>query len=510
MTVSIGLLLSLSTPGPPDSTVVVETRAPNGGVQLPRLGEGNTNGGRSPTGEWDNAANSSNSTLPVKHSRTLSETVVSNGDNPRSAVMVPTPPNSLSPLRWETTGPKMSWSPSICEDFVGNPYTLHTTVCPRITCHGSGYSKSTGTCSMKGVAVQPSHLYNALKNISIKKMKTSNDIIMQSKCAWLVQNEGYQACSDPVFKQVESYLEPLDYAKPFVKMASFLKPQSSGCNRWIKGTTFFYIGMENHIYFKFLGWYNLHKSLLAHYQLTNYTIIRLPEGNNDFLFPEFEHALFPNVLRLQDLKEDTVCFEDLVLVPWAYGAPPFRCRIENALKRKCTQCNGKGIESDYKSFRRRVLSACGLTESSRDNTKNILVIERKQYNRRLDDKPKSFTRVWVNSEDLILDLKREFPQYNVTGIYAETLTVCEQIQYALDANIMIGMHGAGMVHLWWTRDDAKIIELVPKSHKGNFAFKNLATFLGRTYKDYTKVVGKKDNTVTVNTQDIINLIKPLI
>ncbi len=401
------------------------------------------------------------------------------------------------------------WPNELCKDFIGSSHQLKTTVCPRITCYGSSYSKRSGTCTLKGVAVMPQRLYNYLRQINIKGSTSSQDIVMNSQSTWLVADEGYQSCHMPSFDKVNDFLEPLDYARSFVKLASLSTPLSS-CDQWIRGVTFFYIGMEDHIYFKFLGWHNLYRTLLTYDTLTNYTIVRLPEGYNPFLFPEFEKKLFPNVVRLQDFKDDVVCFEDLVLVPWAYGAPAFRCRIEKMLKRKCLECDGRTIDSDYKSFRKSVLSACDLEENIDRKLKKILVIERKQYNRHIGDKAKSFTRVWINSKDLINNLSQKFPHYNVTGIYAEELTLCQQIRHAHDADILIGMHGAGMVHVWWAKNDSTTIEIKPMSQRGNIAFKTLAAVLGHTYKEFTKVTEKKtDKTVTVNVMEMVQLVGSL-
>ena len=414
----------------------------------------------------------------------------------------------FTPLYYNKLSSGKEWPSGVCRDFVGNTYKLETTVCPRITCYGSSYSESTGTCTLKGVAVKPQRLNTFLKQINVKGATSAQAIMLRSQSAWLVGDEGYETCQTPSFDEMDEFLEPLDYVKTFVKLVSLKVPMSQ-CERWVKGTTFFYVGMESHIYFKFLGWFNVYQSLLAHNKLTNYTIVRLPEGNNSFLFPEFEKNLFSNVIHLQDFNDDVVCFEDLVLVPWAYGAAAFRCRIEKKLKRKCLECNGKGIDNAYKTFRSKVLTACGLEENfNRDPNlqKKILVIERKQYNRRIGDDAKVFTRVWINSQDLINDMRKKYPHYNVTGIYAEELTLCQQIQHAHSADILIGMHGAGMVHVWWTKEDATIIEIMPKSQRGNIAFKSLSTYLGQTYKQFTKVSEKKDNTVTVNIGELLRLI----
>ena len=507
--VSLSLLLSLSSINTTDNVVVMEARVADDFFRNPPVNSGETH-------SYDRYEYVVVSNEPSQ--RKMNETEVTAGISTtpsRSPVRVVVPFDNKSPLKWKSDSNEKSWPSGFCRNFIGETYQLKSEVCSRVTCRGSRDSKKTGTCTIKGVAVSASKLGKALRRINIKKMKTSYDTVMDSLSAWLVSDGGYRECLDPKFTDVENYMEPLDYVRPFVKMVSLRTNPISKCDRWIKETTFFYVGMENHIYFKFLGWYNLHRSLMSYDQLGNYTIVRLPEGNNTFLFSEFEQAIFPNVIKLDDFRDEVVCFKELVLAPWAYGAPAFRCRIEGtALKRRCLQCNGKGIENDFKSFRRRAISGCNLTDTPDLNSvsprrKNIVVIERKQYNRRIGDQAKSFTRVWENSHELIARLKQKFPHANVIGIYAEDLTICQQMAYAHSADILVGMHGAGMVHSWWTQEGSSVVELIPKSQRGNVAFKSLATFLGRQYKEFTKVSEVK-NVVKVNIDELMKLIEPLL
>lgn len=514
--VSLGLLLSLSNSDNPDQVVIVETRS-SGPPLIPVI---------TTDDQTTNTMTETEETIDKQPSQLIDTpslptyNISKSPDISRVYPPVYQPihnPYSLSPFTFEKPQTGKDWPSDFCRSFIGNTYSVKSDVCSRIKCRGSPHSKSTGTCSLAGVAVRPRHLCNSLKRINIKTMKSSHDVVMESKGAWLLHDHGYPKCNTPVFSTAETFLEPLDYSRPFIKMASLMK-QDLQCTKWIKGTAFFYVGIETHIYFKFLSWYNLHRMILSVYkdkQLTNHTVIRLPESNNSFLFPEFEKALFPSTLHLQDFsQEDVLCIEDLVLVPWAYGSPPFRCRIEKTtMKRKCLQCDGSGIESDYKSFRRRVLFACGIDEESVNDghrMKRMLVVERKPYKRRIGDQAKAFTRVWENSEELISQLQKTFPDYNVSGIYAEQLSICEQVQHAYDADVFIGMHGAGMVHLWWTRDNGKIVELIPKSQRGNIAFKSLAKILGRTYREFVKVTETKSNIVRVNVGEAVKTVQSVV
>ena len=411
-------------------------------------------------------------------------------------------------IHWNEPGE--SWGGGFCKEFIGGPFDKTSVVCNplsnRITCYGSKYNKKIGTCTITQIAVKPSKLYDAIRNQKV----------MHSQSSWLVQQQQHltnHPCSKPNFNDIETYMEPGDYIRPFVKMSALEVPKGQ-CNVWLKGTTFFYMGMENHIYFRFLGWYNLHRTLLAHYNdLQNFTIVRIPEGNNTFLFPEYEQKLFPGVVRLQDFDENIVCFEKLVLVPWAYAATPFRCKMDGAaLRQKCSTCDGHGIENDLKSFRRRVVSACSLTDndSVKKNKKTkVIVIKRKQYNRRIGDVPKVFPRVWQNSDEVVERIQSEFPNANVTGIYAEDLSLCDQVALAHDTDVLIGMHGAGLVHLWWLQKHAVIVELIPRSQRGNAAFITLAKLLGIKHKGFTQVLEKK-TIVNVNVNLLLKDLSSLI
>ena len=49
------------------------------------------------------------------------------------------------------------------------------------------------------------------------------------------------------------------------------------------------------------------------------------------------------------------------------------------------------------------------------------------------------------------------------------------------ADILIGIHGAGLVHLWWLRESGMLLELTPRSKLNQPTFKVLAGLIGRKY-----------------------------
>ena len=404
------------------------------------------------------------------------------------------------------TGP--TWTEGFCKEFLVDTFDLSSSVCEagRITCQGTKHNSKIGMCTVSNVAILSNELFDA---ISQQKPET----ILRSTSAWLLRDSAaVNPCPNPNFEGVEKYMEPGDYARSVSKMLALVNPQRE-CEETITGTTYVYMGMEVHIYFRFLGWYNLHRAIMANSHINDYKILRIPEGKNTFLFPDFEKVIFPEVVALQDLGNKVMCFEKLVLVPWAYAATPFRCKMDGSmLKSRCLRCEGKGLHNDLHSFRSRVIRGCNLKDRPLDqksDKKSIVVIERKQYHRRLNDKPQTFQRVWTNSDNLIDSLKQNFPEATVAGVRAEDLTICEQISLAHGADVLIGMHGAGLVHLWWLQQHGVVVELVPSSQRGNAAFITLAKFLGIRHVGFQSVTEVGHNA-QVDIGRLVNEVKKLM
>ena len=96
---------------------------------------------------------------------------------------------------------------------------------------------------------------------------------------------------------------------------------------------------------------------------------------------------------------------------------------------------------------------CGLQDSEQGGNKRtlnkIVVILRKPYHRFIGDDEKSFSRILVNTEELIEKLKSTFVNASVIPAHMEEFSLCEQIQLAHTADVLVGVYGAGLVHLWW-------------------------------------------------------------
>jgi hypothetical protein len=362
---------------------------------------------------------------------------------------------------------------------------------------------------MKGVAVD------------VNKLANKMNAIENSKAIWLLSSEEYKVCPKPDFSGLKRYIVKEDFVSTVAKASVMTYPQTSKCSQWINGTTFMFIGFDVHIYFKFLSWFSLFNGIVNE-QINTLTspslIIRLPETKFTFLFPEFEQRLFneATVIPLTDFARTNagsiLCFEKIITTPTAFATNAFRCKqteTKSKLRKKCYGCNSRSYNGTrFHQFRQKVLSACGLKDNDKPTRGiNRIVIQiRKPYARFEGDIPNKLHRVLENPESFVEDIKNGFPTANVSTMVAENMGICDQVAMVHGADVLIGIHGAGLVHLWWLQDHGLLFELVPRSQLSNPSFKMLATLTGRRYFEYKNVKGS-EKLVKLDSKDVINTLK---
>jgi len=319
---------------------------------------------------------------------------------------------------------------------------------------------------------------------------TSNHIVNSRAIELLVSNS--TVCESPNMNGVHRTTENGDHVRQMVEESVRSSPKSTlvDCQKWIDEPSFLFQGDNVHIYFKFLAWYNAYKSILDQGKISSYRVFRIAKSSFKYLFGDYEKLLFPGIEFVQDMTEETVCFKKLVLPPGCFASTFFRCKMEFNVRGKCFNCRGNGRPgTTIRSFQAQALQACSIDDHSITtdgyrHPEKIVVILRKQYIRHPADKPGSFNRVISNSAALLAELKNKITP-NVISFSGEDLPVCEQIRIVHSADIFIGVHGAGLVHSWWLRDNALLFEIVPSDQVSNPTFKMLTTLAGLSYKGFT-------------------------
>ena len=385
-----------------------------------------------------------------------------------------------------------------CKNYFGKQFVEKIPVCSKsqslvkesILCEKNPVSTMMAKCTIQGLVVE--------KFVMIRSQpKLRSDMVKVRQ----LESEK-KSCSSPFLSGLYRSTEDEDYVRHLVKKVIQSKPlRPNKCGFWLKETVYFF-GSNHHIYFRFLGWYNLFKTIYYdNNQNHKYTIIRFSEEPS---FADVEKRLFPNLIPLSDLQRFPVCIQRAVLVPRSFTSTPFRCKME--LLGFCSDCLTLGVdEPTFFKFRNAMLKACSI-DSSSDKllTKNILVVLRKPYKRYGGDVGSNFERVMTNEAELLSALRSNFTMFNVLPVYMEDLTLCEQINVSSSAQVFMGVHGAGMSHLWWTPKGATILEMMPDYKSGKPSFKILSQLMKARY---IEVRAEGEHETTVNIDEVVDVLK---
>ena len=389
-----------------------------------------------------------------------------------------------------------------CQRYFSRQYVEEFPVCSKssnhaakesIVCERHPVSSMMAKCSIRGFVFEKSFMPKSQPKLRLDALKVR-------------QVEGEQLnCPSPSLYELYSSTEESDHVRQLVKKVIQRKPlQSSECKLWLNGTVYVF-GGDHHIYFRFLGWYSLFKTIYYDNNENNNRVIIRFTGDPDFGVAE--KRLFPNLIPLSDLQSFPVCIQNAVLVPRSFSSTPFRCKME--LLGFCSDCLTLDFnEPTFFKFRNAMLQACSIDPSANQlRTNNILVILRKPYKRYRSDTASVFERVMINEGELLSALRSNFSSFKVLPVYMEDLTLCQQINVSSSANIFMGVHGAGMSHLWWTPKGAIVLELMPdyKSNKPSFEI------LSKILKvNYVKVRVDGEKKIIVNVDEVIVKLKTLI
>ena len=456
---------------------------------------------------------------PAKETTTSSEAAVTQAktvtddDTSRNGVLV-TVTASPGTVGTIARDPGRGWdSGSFCDDLLHNTFSEIVPVCTAtdqneesaVICKRNPKSTKMIECSMRNALIWPKKLFDGL---------TAKHIVNSEGIEILLTNDSV-SCKSPDMDAVFKTSERNDHARMMVEEAVRRPPtfKPSHCQRWINEPTFLYQGQNVHIYFEFLSWYNVYKSILDQGNIGTYKVVRFAADGFSYLFSDYEKLLFPGIEFVENIKEESICFKKLILPPRGFSSMPFRCKMDSDIISSCFHCDGKGRPGTaFRSFRTYALKVCSLSDSPISgyrNPKKIAIILRKQYIRHPDDNPEKFNRVLSNSDELIAEIKARFKTANVISFNGENLSVCDQIRNVYDADIYIGVHGAGLVHSWWLQENAMLFEIEPSDQMGNPTFRMLTTLVGIHYKGF-HIYQRSISQITVDVKNVVNTLEATV
>ncbi|KAF4316882.1 hypothetical protein BBO99_00004181 [Phytophthora kernoviae] len=109
----------------------------------------------------------------------------------------------------------------------------------------------------------------------------------------------------------------------------------------------------------------------------------------------------------------------------------------------------------------------------------VTVITRRPYGGR------KLQRVWVNEDEVMANMRIEYKGLNVEfrSVDYVNFTLAEQMKTTIESDMIIGMHGAGMVNVIWARPMTTIVEIFPKE-RFRWGYRNMCQFVGCSWHDF--------------------------
>jgi len=145
------------------------------------------------------------------------------------------------------------------------------------------------------------------------------------------------------------------------------------------------------------------------------------------------------------------------------------------------------------SFKTHVLERFGLQDDLRSMHPTITIISRRDYEGR------NVARKWQNEKEAMEEVQATWPEMIIQSIDFTKIDVKQQIEHMRKSNVVIGMHGAGMVNVLWLPPGALVIEIFPVKKK-RWGYRNICYYTNCRYEEYREgedLTRKQHKTVSI-------------
>ncbi len=148
------------------------------------------------------------------------------------------------------------------------------------------------------------------------------------------------------------------------------------------------------------------------------------------------------------------------------------------------------------------------------DTLTVLFIWRRDYVAHPRNPTGSISRKIYNERGLIEAVQKQYPNFLVKGAQIDLFDMRKQLDLVVNADIMIGMHGAGLTHALFLPKHAALIELVPSYWSAaNEHFSAIATWRSLIYEQWVNEEPDnevEDNYTYIPPAEVLNLMKKVL
>ncbi|KAG6964289.1 hypothetical protein JG687_00006075 [Phytophthora cactorum] len=209
-----------------------------------------------------------------------------------------------------------------------------------------------------------------------------------------------------------------------------------------------------------------------------------PGGNDPNCKTDIGEKSIDDKLTLQRavvlmFQNRVVHFESALLVPYEVTGPLMSHLDDNQ------PCYDNDMIKDFRDLS---LKSLGVTpRSAKTDPKRCLVtvISRRPYGGR------RVQRLWRNEDEILRRMREEYQdayrygECEFQSLEFTNMTMHDQMKAMLDSDVVIGMHGAGMVNVLWTRPETLVIEIFPR-RRFRWGYRNICQYIGCKWHDFRR------------------------
>lgn len=143
-----------------------------------------------------------------------------------------------------------------------------------------------------------------------------------------------------------------------------------------------------------------------------------------------------------------------------------------------TECTDSKLLQEFRLVSLKAFNVTVIEKAASDPLV-VTVISRRPYDGRV------LQRIWRNEDEILRNLRHAYAGKSIVfrSVDFVALNVRDQMRFMLESDVVMGMHGAGMVNALWTRPETLVLEIFPRMRL-RWGYRNLCKLLGRAYKDF--------------------------
>jgi len=270
------------------------------------------------------------------------------------------------------------------------------------------------------------------------------------------------------------------------------------CNHWVEEPTLFVTRFEYaNLYHTMTDWYNAFQVLYL-FNLSHAGVVILDghsAGALDDGWAKMFRAFPPTYVS--QLKPKT-CFRQAYSVPFGYDSP-----LSIVWMKGSHGCGASPFVKEFAQFVSSSLGSAAIELHPRDSPV-ILLVYREDYVPHPQIGNRGVLRKTANAAELTNAVQLAFPGAQVLAVHFESMTLSEQIASVRAANVVVGVHGAGLGHVLFMQPGSSLIEIYPRGFSGRTHYVYFTQFVD--VKHVKLLTSEPEKALNVNPRSIIPLI----